>query len=603
MSFPEPLTERQARVAAAFDLDGFAVTGTAEKGGFLGVVAEHRSARIGASTRPKRAFYLEGDNYQMGFLLGLLARNDVIRMTHEFLQNVVFSFFDSKAAGARGVSTDLRRLIVRVALSVSRDVLPDIPKEYLEEIQGIVDGCDAGGRGSDVTRDALITLNFGIDAVLAHVYSGSLFARKGFRPEMLRTPIGCNAFFIGGEAAGGKCFLGRDFMFPTANVYQDTACLIVYRPSPRGGKVRHPFVSQTAPGIVGSMTGMNAAGVAMGVNMLPSRFCSPKRPGFNSLPLVRDCVQYCGTTPEAVERIAEAQRGVSWLYPVADAQGRACVVEAGRKLGPREPFPYFTWVPWHYRRRLPSLGFIRRLRRRHGTPSPHGGVMARGNEYRLPAELVGWNERLWGAFDRDWFVKIIDFAADLVGMVVDLFKGGPGFLWKAARKDVEALHEGADFSKVDFSERGFINSTWTEKNCPGPFYFAPQRADRADVLVATNHALSPEIRLTSMNEWIALLAGGNLNEIQWRYDELNREILDAIAAAPAGITEETAWGLINFLRPDGRFPEFYDGAREEGRIQVHGSVSLCELTSRWIKSLYGYYGDEPIILHLEHFLK
>ena len=279
MSFPEPMTERQARVAAAFHRDGFAVTRTAEKDGFLGVAAEHRSARIGASTRPKRAFYLEGDNYQMGFLLGLLARDDVMRMTHEFLQNVVFSFFDSKAAGARGVSSDLRRLIVRVALSVSRDVLPDIPKEYLEEIQGIVDGCDAGGRGSDVTRDALITLNFGIDAVLAHVYSGSLFARKGFRPEMLRTPIGCNAFFIGGEAAGGKCFLGRDFMFPTANVYQDTACLIVYRPSPRGGKVRHPFVSQTAPGIVGSMTGMNAAGVAMGVNMLPTGSARPKDPG------------------------------------------------------------------------------------------------------------------------------------------------------------------------------------------------------------------------------------------------------------------------------------------------------------------------------------
>ena len=98
-------------------------------------------------------------------------------------------------------------------------------------------------------------------------------------------------------------------------------------------------------------------------------------------------------------------------------------------------------------------------------------------------------------------------------------------------------------------------------------------------------------------------SGGNLNEIQWRYDELAREILDAIAAAPAGITGETAWDLINFLRPDGRFPEFYDGARGEGRIQVHGSVSLCELTSRWIKSLYGYYGDEPIILHLEPFLK
>ncbi len=51
-------------------------------------------------------------------------------------------------------------------------------------------------------------------------------------------------------------------------------------------------------------------------------------------------------------------------------------------------------------------------------------------------------------------------------------------------------------------------------------------------------------------------------------------------AAPGGIDEADAWDIINFLRPDGRFPEYYNpgSAKDWHRIQVHGSVTLCELT-------------------------
>ncbi len=37
-------------------------------------------------------------------------------------------------------------------------------------------------------------------------------------------------------------------------------------------------------------------------------------------------------------------------------------------------------------------------------------------------------------------------------------------------------------------------------------------------------------------------------------------------------------------------------------VQVHGNVTLCELTRRTLITLYGYYGDEPVTLHLESFL-
>ena len=79
-------------------------------------------------------------------------------------------------------------------------------------------------------RDRLLALNLGIDCLLAHIYTGTIFAERGVHPGLLRTPIGCNAFSISGDAAGGRHFFGRDFMFPTADVFQDTACLMLQVP-------------------------------------------------------------------------------------------------------------------------------------------------------------------------------------------------------------------------------------------------------------------------------------------------------------------------------------------------------------------------------------
>ena len=455
-----------------------------------------------------------------------------------------------------------------------------------------------------VTLEDLITLNFGIDAILAHVYSGALFARRGFKPGMLKTPIGCNAFFIGGVAAGGACFFGRDFMFPTANIFQETACLIVQRPVARRGKQRLPFVSQTAPGIVGSITGMNSAGVAMGVNMLPSMFCSARRPGFNSLPLVRDCLEYCETSSQVVDRIAHAQRGVTWLYPVADGDGNAYVVEAGQEARSLGAVPLFHLgslaLP-----QAPADPFVHPpMGRSNRTPRPIMGALARGNHYALPDEYITrWNERLWRAFEGDWFARIPDFLGNLAGLIIDLFRGEMA-LASCTRTCRPCTRRPTSRKWISLSA-ATSTQAGRRRTAPVRFYFAPQRQHRPDVLVATNHAISPEIRLTAMNEWIALLAGGNLNEIQWRYDELSREILDAIAASPSGVTEETAWDLINFLRPNGRFPDFYNpgGERSWADIQVHGSVSLCELTKRKMTSLYGYYGDKPVTVHLGSYIE
>ncbi|HTO23285.1 MAG TPA: C45 family autoproteolytic acyltransferase/hydrolase, partial [Spirochaetia bacterium] len=506
---------QSARIESALAGDGFAVKARAEREGALGLLAEHREARGTVSGAPKRVILLQGSAFQRGWQMGRLAEPDVSRMCGEYEDRVVFAFFD-EAAAEQPLLAPVRELLTRILVGAAAQTLADIPAEYLEEIDGIVEGCRAADSATTVHRDRLIALNVGIDALLAHVYTGRLFRERGALPHVLRTPIGCNAFVLTGPAAAGRVLFGRDFMFPTAGIFQDTACLVVCLPA-RGGGL--PFVSQAAPGFVGSMTGMNAAGLAMGVNMLPSSLCDPARPGLNSLLLVRDCVQHCGSAAEAVERIRGTRRGVSWLYPVADAGGAAFMVEAGRSPAGGGPFPDLSEVPAHYRRLLQEVT--------HADQPPRGGLVARGPGWRCPAEYLSLNERMWQAWSEGWTARLEE------------------------RRPIP-------YPSGAFGERGFINARWTDRSCPGPFYFAPQRVARSDLLLATNHCLCPEMRITAMTEWIALLTASLQNDIQWRYDELNREILEALDAEPGGIGEKTAWDIIDFLRPDGRFPRYYN---------------------------------------------
>jgi hypothetical protein len=622
--------ERFSAIEAAFETDGFAIHPTPDterpgltrpfqtRGNGMGIAATHRSARSTVTSAPKKAFYVEGDNFEMGWLLGCMAEPDVARMCTDFARDVVFAFFGAEKGNGRGPDPvsraetrasreGLRDLIVRIIAGAAGKMLPDIPTEYVEEIDGLVAGCKAANPHTPVSRERLLALNLGIDCLLAHIYTGTLFAERGVHPRMLRTPIGCNAFSLSGT--GGRRFFGRDFMFPTADVFQDTACLVIHVPVERSGRRRYAFASQTAPGFVGSITAMNSAGVAMGVDMLPSTFCDPGRPGLNSLLLVRDCAQRCGSVAAAVSRIREAPRGVSWLYPVADAGGAACVVEAGRATPRGQPFPPFGTIPRYYRRRLPGRAELARVRRAFDLPRPDRGTIARDQSYRYPAErIAAWNQTLWKAFDRDWRAKLRDLFGEVLGALVDLVTGRHSGMWKRFETDIGDIMRGVDYRTADFSERGFITPSWTARACPGPFYFPPQRESRSDLLIVTNHALCPEMRLTEMNEWTALLAGGSQNDIQWRYDELNRRILDALdsghGTAIGGVDDDDAWRLIDFLNPGGDIKDYYNtgNVMDWRRVQVHGSVTLCELTERGMTSRFGYYGDDPVTIHLGRYL-
>ncbi len=615
----DPIARRFAQIQSAFDADGFDVKPTPDprnpaklvayqvKDGNIGVLGVSRTAKNGATGAPKKAIYVEGDNFQMGYLLGLLAEADVSRMTTEFAHDIAFAFLHLSGivSSTSPLATALKNLVVDIVFELSQSMKQDIPAEYVEEMQGILDGCRAANPDTKVVWKDLWALNCGVDCLLAHVYTGKLFAEAKIPAALLRVPLMCNAVYLSGEATGGRHFFGRDFMFSTAGVYQDTACMIIARPSPRDGKERRAIVSQSAPGFVGSVTVLNDAGVALGVDMLPSSACDPDRPGLNSLLLIRDCAQYSSSATEVVDRMIAAPRGVSWLYPVADRTGRACIVEAGRTLPEGAELPYFDAVPSYLRDALPTLEQIQQLRAKYGTPAPQRGLMARWNDYPFPEDYLGWNRGLWRAFSQSGPHR---FAELMAAIAVDLEKLGAGDLeglLATIAAQIEQWLTGVPYSDDYFGPTSFIDPLWTDRNCPAGFYFAPQRAAHGDTLVTTNHAVTPEMRFMMMSEWNALLTGTQFDDAQWRYDDLNLRVQQAAAAGP--IDWAGAWNLANYLRPgpNPTTPEstYHGGGVADWQaVMVTGSVSACDLDAARIKSLFGYYGDEPVTITLPRYV-
>jgi hypothetical protein len=577
------------RIVQAFNNDDFDVDQQDDIFHFqgkVGIRAAHRSPINPLIGERKRAYYVEGNYYQMGYLMGLMAEEKISRMANDYVDNIVFDYINAK------LDENLQKIIGDFLIEIVKlhceKIRPDIPQGYKDEIKGICHGCKAANSSTKVEEDRLFILNVGADALLSVIYSGKfpklelkelykivkeqLTKRIRLKPilklrpsKFLRIPVMCHGFSIHGQAAGGNShFMGRHLMFPNAGVFQDVACMIIYNSDVND---EFPIVCVNAPGMVGSMTVMNNQGVACGVDMIPSGNCNPDRPGMNSIPLMRHCIMHGDSCDSAVDVLVNAQRGVSWLYVIADGKtDNACVVEAGMTTDNLNPLKY---PPFYLRllRRLPSKRFLRR----HSNVQQQKGLMVRDSTYKFPGIFISkYNNRLWKFFK--WIIR--------------LFKG-----------ITIKIHHNA------FDEMGYINKTWTEENCPYNYYFAPQRDKRDDVVVASNHFIIPEMRLCSMKPWTVLISQGNIDDIQWRYDELNKRIFEILNNGGT-IDFNKAQDLISFLRPDGSFPDYYNPPPRLPieHVDIRGCISIMDLKKKIMKSQYGYYADEWVQITLPNYI-
>jgi hypothetical protein len=595
-------------IRQAFAGDNFDVVFERTINGRTGYCAEHRTARNTLTGEKKRAYYVEGNPYEMGYLMGYMAPNEIEKMGTTFIRDVIFEFFSKSDENGNGkheffLIKWMKWLIKKIGqfftwlvkkyiqwrlkywiYALAVEVFKDIPYEYRQEIYGIYKGycaaCEDANRNPKVEFEDLWVLNVGVDCLLAFIYNPGFFIEKfpKFAPLktglLFRVPIACNGFSVFGAATrdpnpnGGEDvhyhYFGRDFMFPTADVFQDVACPVIYNPIPGNGRV--PLVSMTAPGFAGSMTAMNTDGIAMGVDIAPSGNCDHHRPGFNSLLLVRDSIHRGLSAQEALDNVVKAQRGVSWDYIIADGKNdQAVVLETGTRTFNPESFSSPPEKLLQYGL-IPDPEFIKT----HENQAHQEGLMTRWHNYHYPEVFLQFNRLLF-----DYYVKVYD----------------------------ESL----------FSERGYIcqrNKGKIENNCPYAFYFAPQRENKDDVLIVTNQFITPTMRYCAMDNWVVDVAKSQFDDIQWRYDKLNDLILENYGHINWG----QAWKLINFLasEKDSYVPDYYNYIKdwkykdEHNQTQktkaVQGCISLCNLTTKVMQTRYGYFVDQPVTITLPHYI-
>lgn len=561
-----PVDVRINKLIAAFKKDGYTVDRTSDVlvcGENIGIRATHATAVIGTTGKKKKIFYIEGDPHTMGYLQGKLAEPDIERMCTDFNDNIVFDFINLQIHDP-ALRELLGEILEDIIFWISKSMYQDIPSHYVEELEGILDGCKEVHKETNVDRESLWVLNVGIDAILSYVYTGLFPHKKLFpieiKPEHLRVPIMCNGFSATGVDSRIQSrfhYLGRDFMFPNAGVFQDTATMIIRNPDDG-----IPTVSVAAPGMIGAIAGLSLNKIGVGVDMSPASNCSTHRPGLNSLLLTRQSIQYGKNCNEAVDVIVNSQRGVSWDYILADGNSdKACVLEAGMSVDTLNVLSYTDqWVIDALKEIDPQFEDMLN----HPSATLRKGCMIRWNTFTYPIIYQQFNKTLIEAY-------------------------------KKLNPDYSYTYDAEDFSML-----GFINKKWTDKNCPGPFYFAPQRENLPEMVLVTNHYVNPEMRFCAMNLWTTIIASENLNDIQWRYDELNSQLLTVLGKGY--MTCEEARAAIDFLAPYRKFPDYYNaGKKPLNQLEIHGSVSLMDLKAKIIESHYGYFADEWIKITLDNY--
>ncbi len=580
---------RIAKLIAAFQQDGFLVADPDPGPGKevvvyhdkIGIRATHQTATIGTTGEKKKAFYVEGDHYEMGYLMGQLAEPEIASMCKDFTKLVALAFVGANIKRIRPLKW-LAGLVLEIfAYWFAGNIYPDVPARYKRELEGVFEGCQARARAdsrdTEVTWADLWVMNFGIDALLSFVYTGGAspvatqFRQLGARavtgnkprglwrlaPKLLSMPMMCNAFSAFGE---DYHYFGRDFMFSTAGIFEQTACMVVQNPEPfqapeatEGGL---PFVSMTAPGIIGSIAGLNIYGVGVGVDMSPSGNCNPGRAGLNSLLLARNSIEYGRTCDEAVDVMADARRGVSWNYILADGTNqKACVVEAAATTSALDPLAF---PADQYKACLPDQAFLET--HPHPAAENRNGMMVRWNGYEYPHAYLDFNSKLFEACGKSY--------------KPDLFSGSSA-----------------------------ISQPWKDKKCPSLRYFQPLGETRPNLVVATNSFIIPEMRLCAMYEWTAQLAQANADDIQWRYDELNCQLISTLDQNNGHMSYDEAKRILAFLAPDGDFPDYYNSSRVSlAELAIQGSLSLMDLKKKTMESHYGYYADEWVKISLPNYL-
>ncbi len=567
---PAETGERHAMLEEAFRKDGFTIIKKAfTVSGSIGIEARHNTAVDYGTRLNKKSYYIEGTPYERGFLLGLLAEPEIADMAEYFAADIVPDYF---APGLLSNSPAVQSFMAYAVNELARKTWYAQPKHVRDEASGIVSGCSMANRSTRVSEERLMAVNAGADALCALIYSGRIRdIIPQLSPDLIRLPMMGSAFSAFGRAAPGEHFFGRDLKSVPGNVFKKHLAHIITLPA-CGEEKAYPFVSVTAPGLLGGVSIMNSEGVAGGINMSPAANCSTDNLGFYSSLLLRESIMFGGSTEQAAGIIQSAKRGVPWNYVISDGRSdTACTVEAGIS---GDDIDLLSYPAKDLLKFLPDRDFLKL-----NDPAPvKNGCAVRWCGAPFPDSYLSFNSGLWGHYNGSG----------------DKGSSGKEPGDNSPRAPKAELYDDA------FSQGGYINRTWDERNCPGCLYFAPRRTGK-DIHITTNSFLLPQMRLCAMQPWIDSIVRAYINDIQWRYDELSNRIKQG--AEDGGIDYEYAKRITDFIAPNKMFPQIPGKSRFVGEPRIEGCTTIFDLKKITAESRYGCCRDEWVKTTLPEYFK
>ncbi len=243
--------------------------------------------------------HLEGSPYEMGYQHGVLLKNHVRRNVRNILYGVgVVSSIESGKWFLDEIQSAYERL------------KPHIPKEYIEEMDGLADG--AGIKREEIR--------------LTNVF-----------PELFH----CSGIALFGKATeGGKLYHGRILDYMTGVGLDKHAVVVVYKPV---GK--HPWVNVSYAGFVGSVTAMNDGHIAVG------EMGGRGEGEWDGMPmslLVRKVAEEAESLKEALRIMRTTPRTCEYYYVISDGNGPDAI---GIYTTPKV---FQTVAPGQYHPQLPT---------------------------------------------------------------------------------------------------------------------------------------------------------------------------------------------------------------------------------------------------------
>ncbi|MDD5712547.1 MAG: carcinine hydrolase/isopenicillin-N N-acyltransferase family protein, partial [Smithellaceae bacterium] len=540
---------------------------------YLAVFKEGKTRADGTAYKnQKKLLYLEGTAYDRGYAEGYLCSESVYRMTNDFVYNFIVGMVGSsmgiESVDMNYVDLTLLPTIKQVLVLGAMSQQYAIPQEYINEMQGIADGCQ--DRGLDVRYEDVLAINAGYDFLLSVEYSlGSLL---------------CNEYSAFGNAtANGHLYHGRDFMFSTGgDIFSDEALIQIHKQTDEMGKKTagdYVLASFAVPGFVGTPTAMNQYGLSFGMDMVPNKQNNILVSGMGSLLLCRNVVEHAKNIQEATKIVRNTDRGVSWLFMEA-AQGsegispNAAVLETcADGILPDGDDLLNTLIGF-----VPGLSSIVK-----------GIEGVTGNDLIVSVGdiLTGTENAITGG---------IDLLAPVLG---DLHPDRGVAVRTPDYVDPEDLAQyQVTFPMVDLMIDSKTEDTDVTSHPNALVSFFPMQYEKfPDVVAMTNHYILPVMNATQMGLFyhtIDTLMGGG-RESEWRY----RTMTQLITRYYGKIDRRTGMWLIDFLNP--ARSSFYGLGNITQSVKGHHILIDDTTLDAWV--LHGYYDEPWVHINLNNFLK